>query len=376
MDSNNIKEGRKHKISICTVCMNRLHHLKQTLPMNIEDNISYGNVEFVVLGYNSKDGLSKWIRTEMKQYLDMGVLVYYETNEPKYFHVSHSKNIAARCTSGDIICNVDADNFIGKGFVFWVNKIFNNQTKIFISSNPNSSIRDCLGRICVGKKDFLQCTGYDENMIYYGFEDDDLKQRLRLMGLKNLYIGNQEFLTAITHDDQERLKNNVNLSELNAVLVRFIDYKSSYLLFLFKNSKYCLGKVLNNRLQDSLQVKNIFPANRIHTHEYSLENDAWEKGEWKFLGKDIVLDNIKIWDEITPKDNIGQEFKYCKMVNGKRFNRIVDKEVVLGVNMFFSMITNRNIMEENLRKKRIVVNNTPFGRAYLFKNFSYNVSLK
>ena len=50
---------RQHKISICTTCMNRLDDLKQTLPQNILDNADYTRTEFVLIDYNSSDGLPK-----------------------------------------------------------------------------------------------------------------------------------------------------------------------------------------------------------------------------------------------------------------------------------------------------------------------------
>src|SRR6187402_102950 len=101
---------KKNRISFCTVCMNRIEHLKQTLPKNIEDNIAYGNLEFLLLDYNSKDGLEEWVESEMKEYIDKGILHYYKTTEPEYFHRSHSRNMIIKKATGDIVCNIDADN--------------------------------------------------------------------------------------------------------------------------------------------------------------------------------------------------------------------------------------------------------------------------
>ena len=56
--------------------MNRLEHLKVTLPKNIIDNIGYDNIEFVIVDYNSKDGLQSWINSNLKKYVDSGILVY------------------------------------------------------------------------------------------------------------------------------------------------------------------------------------------------------------------------------------------------------------------------------------------------------------
>ena len=62
--------------------MNRLSHLKETLFENIEKNISYKNVEFILLDYNSTDGLEDWIKSNFKEYINKGILSYYKTSEP------------------------------------------------------------------------------------------------------------------------------------------------------------------------------------------------------------------------------------------------------------------------------------------------------
>src|SRR5688572_6172397 len=96
------------RISICTVCMNRLHHIKQTLPANIAANEDYPNIEFVLLDYNSTDGLSDWIRDEMSEFIENGRLKYYRTEEPLFFDRTHSRNLIVKLATGDVISNVDA----------------------------------------------------------------------------------------------------------------------------------------------------------------------------------------------------------------------------------------------------------------------------
>ena len=89
---NNIK--KYHKISFCTTCMGRLERLKETLPKNIEDNKNYPNLEFVIIDYNSNDGLWDWMKNNMIKHIESGKISYYRTEEPKYFDMSHSRNIA------------------------------------------------------------------------------------------------------------------------------------------------------------------------------------------------------------------------------------------------------------------------------------------
>ena len=59
----------KLKISFYTTCMGRLKHVKRTLPKNIEENKDYDNCEFVILDYNSPDGLANWIVDNFKEHL-------------------------------------------------------------------------------------------------------------------------------------------------------------------------------------------------------------------------------------------------------------------------------------------------------------------
>src|SRR5882757_4285785 len=113
-----------HKISVCTVSMNRLHHIRETLPVNIIENIRYPNIEFVLLDYNSSDGLEDWVRLNMMTYIDSGILKYYRTAEPAYFQLSHSRNMVTCLSSGDILCMIDGDNYAGVDYAHWINSIF------------------------------------------------------------------------------------------------------------------------------------------------------------------------------------------------------------------------------------------------------------
>ena len=101
----------QQSLSIVTRCMNRLYDLKKTLPKNIEDNKDYQNLEFVLLDYNSNDGLDKWVKTEMMQHIESGRLNYYRTDEPKYFCPNHSQNVTFKLAQNKIVANVDSDNF-------------------------------------------------------------------------------------------------------------------------------------------------------------------------------------------------------------------------------------------------------------------------
>ena len=174
-----------HKISICTVCMNRLHQLEQTLIKNIEDNNSYNEVEFVVLDYNSQDGMEEWVKQNLSSYINTGKLVYYKTTEPQKWSPSHSKNLAFKLATGDIICNIWSDYFTGKDFAEFVNRSYQNDPNIVMTPIDFHKTKpgyhppgDVLGKVCVRKTDFLKVHGFDERMDRHGFEDYDFVNRL------------------------------------------------------------------------------------------------------------------------------------------------------------------------------------------------------
>lgn len=186
--------SRYYKISLCTNCMDRLHDLSQTLPFNIEHE-RYPQVEFVLLDYNSrKDDVGKWVQENMGKYIEKGVLNYYRTDEPQHYSMSHSRNMQFKLAQGDIVINVDGDNFIQPrdGTVPTtlcerINLLANQaqgQKAIFAKGK-----RLLHGRLGFFKKEFLELGGYDEEMIGYGYEDCDLMRRAWFSGFTLYWIG-------------------------------------------------------------------------------------------------------------------------------------------------------------------------------------------
>jgi hypothetical protein len=336
----------KQKISFCTVSMNRLSFLKETLPKNIEDNLDYGNVEFIVLNYNSADEIDEWINTEMSQYIELGILKYIKTSEPKYFLRSHSKNVVSKQASGDIICNVDADNFIGKGFAEFINESFCKDPNIYLFVDKKTE-KDCCGRICLTKDDFTTLRGYDEDMEGYGFEDFDLRNRLELLGRKVVLIPKESFLNAITHSDVERLKNEYNNIGINHIYIKRKTPSLSELVYCFDNNEVYAGSIVENSTLNSESIENLFIPNRTFKFECSLLDDKWKIGEF------ISFDKI-----IFKEGNLS-------IANDPGYLEVVSEVFCSSLIMFYSQINNRIKMEKNLTNKRITVNQKSYGDAHL-----------
>ncbi len=194
----------KHSISFCTNCMNRLYHLKHTIEENIKSNRNYGNVEFVLVNYNSKDGMHRWVKKNLMQYIDSGILNYYHTTEPKYFHMSKAKNLAHKLAKNEILCNLDGDNFTGDDFAFYINYLFNQEGLDTIFHFKKAPYWGTEGRIALTKKNFEKLGGYDEDFHPAGHQDHDLLERAKAIGLEYMNVEIENFLRYLSNSTHEK----------------------------------------------------------------------------------------------------------------------------------------------------------------------------
>lgn len=193
-----------YKISYCQTCMNRLHDLKETLYLNLESNKSYSNLEFVILDYNSTDGLGKWIKENMMEQIESGRMNYYRTEEPKYYSMSHSRNIAFKVAEGEIVNSLDVDNYTfdltgklkpSECWASCINRIANQypEKNIFAKSKQRKH-----GRIGFFKNEFIDTLGgYDEELEGYGWDDHDLVDRAILLGFSLRCWGGSNYFQRI-----------------------------------------------------------------------------------------------------------------------------------------------------------------------------------
>lgn len=154
----------KPTLCLFTVVMNRLHHLEQTLPDNLSSN-TQATTRFLILDYNSDDGLQEYIVDNFSAELKAGRLEYHRYAHAKYFSHSHSRNLAVKLTNTDFVCNVDADNFTGREFDKYLQMEFALHPKVVVSglSNP-LNMYGAFGRMSTRRADFLAVGGYDSTL--------------------------------------------------------------------------------------------------------------------------------------------------------------------------------------------------------------------
>ena len=188
--------------------MNRLHHLVETLRENIPLLATMGDAELVLLNYGSTDGMHEWCMANLSRHMDSGLVRYFVTREPIYFVHPHAKNIAHRMALGDILVNLDADNYILEGYVKFLKECFSKGDCILASptfdacGNPG-----CFGKIAVKKNFFCGVGGYDESIDYgWGWEDNHLINRMMWKYGLPVVVCDPSLCRTIFHSDEERVR--------------------------------------------------------------------------------------------------------------------------------------------------------------------------
>lgn len=198
------------KIVFCTTCKGRTQHLAKTLPQNIADN---PEATHVVLSYNDQDDLENYLKAKHQEDIESGRLVVYQYREPVPFRMAHAKNLAHRLAileGGDLLVNMDADNYSGPGFAKYLQEQFAGQQNVFMWSRMVKEGRDRLprgisGRIAVTKNAFFLAGGYDEKYDTHSPDDKDFNARLRRIGFTGLEV-EPKYLLAVLHNDRMRYK--------------------------------------------------------------------------------------------------------------------------------------------------------------------------
>ncbi len=198
-------ENRTPIISFCITCMGRLYQLRETLPANLELMAPHANVEFVILNYNSPDELHEWMREQHLDLIRAGRIRYALNPAPERFHASKAKNQAHRLATGDILVNLDADNFIGGSYglmMEWFARNFDICLHMFSGTYGDGSF----GRIAMARKHFLALGGYDESFMPMGAQDRDLIRRARAYGLKKIHVSDSRIGHALVNDWEAKMK--------------------------------------------------------------------------------------------------------------------------------------------------------------------------
>lgn len=370
-------EGYYHQIAFCITCMNRIYQLKKTLLKNIRDNEDYQNLEFILLDYNSVDGMEAWAKKHFSVYINNGRLKYYKTFEPTFFNHSHAKNLAVKLSGAEIVCNINADHYTGKGFANYVNDAFNKNERIVITPIPQQfytrTIHDpageLWGKFCIKKNDFLNVGGFDERMMKFGNDDIDLINRLNLSGVSSFLLNKPQFGHFISHDNEIRYSTKKKINELRGILINYLDPSSSDLIFLFNDLHFEKFILIDTALKEAENC--IYSFNeRCFRYRYEIKDLDWLSGIYVEKKHDITFSANKL-KFLLQKEYVKNSLIFLCTNTKQSYYIMIDTDTVNNLLELNYVFYNLNIMLKNLEEQVVRVNNEGFGKAKVYKNFNY-----
>ena len=362
---------KSKKIAFCITCMNRIEHIQATLLKNIQDNYLVDDVEFVLLDYNSADGLSEWVAENFSEYIKEGILTYYKTFTPTAYHRSHSRNMAFKLANAELVCNLDADNFLGEGFASFLIEQFEREEGIFCSSNYH--IRDVIGRICMRKKDFLQIRGYNEIFSGYGFEDVELTHRLKRNGLKQRVFANLRYYGAIRHLHEDRLSEEDSGKSQYRVFLSYLSPYETHYVAIKKDNRYERGLLVDNRhINETLVDKTLEHYEKILDERFQVMPEDFEEGSWSDDENTLILKQ----DNTEKIDFLHQAAQGKFILNDiVEFYEVTDAYIKTLFSFLLSGAKNIKCYIDFMRSGN-EVNKDGYGQGVVYKNFNFNDSIE
>jgi len=362
------------KISFCTVSMNRLIHLEKTFIKNILDNKDYPSVEFILLNYNSTDELDEWASQELTPFIKEKLVHYYKTSDPIYYDPSHSKNMAFRLATGDIICNVDADNFIGENFAFYINENMGEMTDNMLVTKKeleNENDRNTYGRICVFRKHFLKVNGFDERMKGYGFEDIDFINRLRKSKVMEVNITEKQYLQSISHSKALRINEDEHYKNIKDILIHYLNHYTSEVILLYYNYTFEFATILDLSLMRSIDEGSIGKFS-IAKYDLVFQKDQWGTGNWSQHKEQLILKFSETGLELKLDEQTKGDQHLFISVNEADFYCIKDINIQEDLLYIFPQMKNQVIMEQNAQSNT-KVNLDGYGKGKVYHNLTNNL---
>jgi glycosyltransferase involved in cell wall biosynthesis len=177
-------------LSLITTCKNRLPHLKQTLPLMLQQP----RAEVIVVDYGCEQGTAAWV----KEHHPQAKLV--QVRDDPVFCVARARNMGAKTASHETLCFIDADVLMHLEFAKWLE--FNQVSSSFYLY-PDPKAVELVGFLIVAREHFFKVGGYDEAFTGWGGEDSDLYERLAMTGLSVSPVP-VESISSISHGDELR----------------------------------------------------------------------------------------------------------------------------------------------------------------------------
>lgn len=182
-------------VTAIVVSKGRLHHLRQTLPHLVGLSLD----EIILVDADCPDGSGGWVQENFSSIK----VVRHRGGDT--FNLSASRNTGAAAASSNWLFFVDADIQVDWDLRNWA--LTNVRRGSFYLAGPEQAEEPTgtVGTVLLERAAFEEIGGYDEVIVGYGGEDDDLYNRLRINGFTPRHFP-EKYISAIRHGNEERTK--------------------------------------------------------------------------------------------------------------------------------------------------------------------------
>lgn len=192
-------KGHKSGVSLVTCCMNRNENMVKALPSWIE-NPSID--EIIIVDWSSREPVRQYLND--RNYTDSRIKVIRVDDQPKWI-LSYAFNLGFRLASYDTILKTDADILVNADF-FEKNILSAND---FIAGDwriAKVGQEHINGFFYISRENLMRVKGFNEYITTYGWDDDDIYNRFRDVGLTRRPVDTST-IYHIPHDDSLRTEN-------------------------------------------------------------------------------------------------------------------------------------------------------------------------
>jgi hypothetical protein len=247
------------KVSYCTVCYGRLWQLALTIQDNLK-NLKQDE-ELILIDYNSPDDTMIYILGTkiFNKYIRQGQLKFAHIFDIDEYNCPKSKNIAHRLGDGEILVNLDADNFL-LGMREKIDNTFNKNINSVLHMETRMG-DGSFGRIALSKENFYKIGGYDENLLPHSHQDSDLINRGKGFGLEYVFDPLYTYTIANNmHAKNKYLKESwFEMREKNKKKSQ--ENVSKKLFVANINNGWGKAKLMVNKSESIIEFNPIFPEN-------------------------------------------------------------------------------------------------------------------
>lgn len=186
-------------LSITTGCHNRLDFLKRALRTWL---VTVEPDEIVVVDW----GNSTPLHESLDEFSGDPRLVIVRAADQKTWKNAKCHNLELQIATGDLILRLDSDCLIAPSF-FAAHPmeigLFRTVSWHALSDIDTTSLA---GTLYAYRSDVLAANGYNERLVHYGCEDEDLYSRMTALGLRRSGLDTST-LRHISHSDHQRFEN-------------------------------------------------------------------------------------------------------------------------------------------------------------------------